>query len=182
MRSNNTIDVKNTINKTIKKYTIFLYRIIINVLASLYVLFDEVFSYFYEKLSLIISKIPNITEITDYNIKLLRAQHRYLILLYLIILIILSEYVGLISLMMFGTGHILYGVTLYVIKFAPFFLMSFVFRNTKDIILEIKWFNYCYLKFVSVVDYFKQTFIYIELIKIKETVKNRIKLFFDTGI
>jgi hypothetical protein len=164
--------------KIFKKTYIFLYRILINVLATIYVLFDEVFSYVYDKLSLVISKIPNIEEITNYNIALLRSQHRYLILLFLITLIILSEYIGLISLMMFGTGHILYGVTLYIVKFAPFFLMSFVFRNAKDIILEIKWFNYCYLKFVSVIDYFKQTFIYIELIKIKELLKNRIKSLF----
>ena len=74
--------------KIFKKTYIFLYRILINVLATIYVLFDEVFSYVYDKLSLVISKIPNITEITNYNIMLLRSQNRYVILIFLIILII----------------------------------------------------------------------------------------------
>lgn len=54
-----------------------LFRLFINVTSLLYLIFDEVFSWFYDKLSLIISKIPNIAEITDYNIRLLRSQNKF---------------------------------------------------------------------------------------------------------
>lgn len=153
-----------------------LFRLFINLTSLFYLIFDEVFSWFYDKLSLIISKIPNIAEITGYNIKLLRSQNRYVILAFLINLIVLSEYIGFISLMMFGTGHILYGITLYIIKFVPFFLMSFIFRNSKDILLEISWFAWCYYKFESMRDYLKCTAVYIKIIEFKQSIKNLIKL------
>lgn len=152
-----------------------LFRLFINITSLFYLIFDEVFSWFYDKVSLVISKIPNITEIADYNIKLLRNQNRYVILTFLILLIILSEYVGIISLMMFGTGHILYGITLYIIKFIPFFLMSFVFKNSKDVLLEISWFDWCYGKFESLRDYLKSTVVYIKIMEFKETIKIKIK-------
>lgn len=153
-----------------------LFRLFINITSLLYLIFDEVFSWFYDKLSLIISKIPNITEITDYNVKLLRNQNKFVILAFLINLIVLSEYIGFISLMMFGTGHILYGVTLYIIKFVPFFLMSFIFRNSKDILLEISWFAWCYYKFELAREYFKNTIVYIKIMEFKQSIKNLIKL------
>lgn len=161
------------LKRLVKKSYIFLYRILINVLASIYILFDEVFSYLSDKISILISSIPNIEETTEYNIKLLRSQNKYIILALLIAFIAASEYIGVISLIMFGTGHIVFGILLYISKFIPFFLMSFVFRNSKDILFEISWFKYCFEKFELIRDYFKETFVYKEIIKIKDLLKQK---------
>lgn len=167
--------------KGIIKLLKHLYSIFINILSFLYLIFDEIFSYFSSVLSISLSKIPKIQDVCDYCIDILKNQNRYLILCILIILIAISEYVGILSLMLFGTGHIFSGIIFYILKFIPFFLMSSVFKHTKDELLRINWFAFCYYKFEIIREYLKNTAIYKQILDIKNNIYriiNKIKEIF----
>ena len=62
----------------------------------------------------------------------------------------------------------------YIIKFLPFFLMSFVFNCAKEELLTIRWFFYCYTKVGQFTDYLKGTEIVITVKEYKDDILKNI--------
>lgn len=137
------------------------YKILLNIIAIIYIIFDEVFIYFSTKLNNLIVKY-NLFQ--NLNQKL-RSLHRYNILILLILVLGVSELIGILSFVFLAKGSLVIFITLYIIKFFPFFVVSYIFKHTKDILLEIDFFKYCYEKICVFTDYLKTMEI---IIKIKE--------------
>ncbi len=146
-------------------------KILINALAVVYVLFDEAFVLISNTISKIISKYKIFLKLNVY----IRALNKYILLLILIFLFGISELIGIYSFMFLASGNLYAFIVLYIVKFAPFFVVSYIFNVAKDILLEIKYFNYCYLKIVAVTDYLKNTTVILKAKDIKDNIKYKFK-------
>lgn len=147
-------------------------KILLNIIAIIYVIFDEVFVYLTNKLNDLIIKY-NLFE--NLNQKL-RSLHRYNILILLILVLGVSELIGILSFVFLAKGSLVIFITLYIIKFFPFFVVSYIFKHTKDILLEIDFFKYCYEKICLFTDYLKTMEIIIKIKEIKNNFKEKLSI------
>ena len=155
----------------ILKYLNWLPRVIINVIAVGYIVFDEIFVFISDKISNILNKYKIFLKLNVY----IRALNKYILLLILVSLFGLSELIGIYSFMFLAAGNLHLFIVLYIVKFLPFFVVSYIFKCAKDILLEIKYFNNCYFKIVSLTDYLKNTAVILKAKEIKETIKYKFK-------
>lgn len=156
-----------------------LFRIFINIIAILYLVFDEVFIYLNDKLTKALDYIPSIDNIREYWSDRFKNMNKYVVLLLLLSHLVVSELLGFLSFMLLAKGLFIPFLALYIFKFLPFFIMSFIFRHSKEQLLTISWFNYCYTKFCDISDYLKRTEIVIkskEVIQKLKDFKNKIKI------
>lgn len=155
--------------KTLMNNKIF--KFFLNIVAIIYVVFDEVFITLSSKINFLIEKYKLFESL---NTKL-RSMHRYNILIILLLVLGVSELIGLLSFVFLAQGNIFLFITLYIIKFFPFFVVSYIFKQTKDILLEIDFFKYCYEKICLFTDYLKHMTIIIKIKQLKEELKVSLK-------
>lgn len=152
-----------------------LFRLFINITAIIYLIFDETFVFAYNSIAKFLSKFPSIDKIRDYCKIKISEMNKYFVLGHLLLYLLVSELLGILSFMLLAKGLIIPFIVVYVIKFLPFFLVSFVFNCAKEELLTIRWFNYCYTKVVQFTDYLKGTEIVIRAKKFKDEIKNVIR-------
>ena len=147
-----------------------IYRLFINITAIIYLIFDEMFVFVYNKISNFLAKFPSMEVIKTYWRIKISEMNKYLVLGFLLSHLLASELLGILSFMLLAKDMIASFVVLYIVKFLPFFLMSFVFDCAKEELLTIRWFNYCYTKVVQFTDYLKGTEIVIKVKEYKDIV------------
>lgn len=148
-----------------------IFRLFINITAIIYLIFDETFVFVYNRLANLLSKFPSIEMIKEYWRIKISKMNKYLVLGFLLSHLLASELLGIVSFMLLAKGMFISFIIVYIIKFLPFFLMSFVFNCAKEELLTIRWFNYCYTKVVQFTDYLKGTEIVIRAKKFQDTLK-----------
>ena len=151
-----------------------LFRLFINITAIIYLIFDETFVFVYNRLSNLLSKFPSLEGIKNYWRIKISEMNKYLVLGFLLSHLLASELLGIVSFMLFAKGMIASFAVLYIVKFVPFFLMSFVFNCAREELLTIGWFNYCYIKVVRFTDYLKGTEIVIKVKEYKDDILKNI--------
>lgn len=160
------------LNKVLHK----LYRVFLNIVAVIYLVFDEAFIYINAKLTKVLDLVPKIEDIRAYWTDRLSNMNKYVVLAILLIHLVVSELLGFLSFMFLTKGLVTVFVFFYALKLLPFFIMSFIFKHTKDELLTIVWFNYCYTKFCQFTDYLKRTEIVIKskeiLVSLREKLRN----------
>lgn len=156
------------------KFKVF--RVFINIIAILYLVFDEVFIYLNEKLTKILDSIPSIDNIREYWSYTFKNMNKYMVLSLLLIFLGISELLGFLSFMILAKGLFITFILLYIFKFLPFFIMSFIFKHAKEQLLSISWFNYCYIKFCDISNYLKTTEIVIKIKEISKKIRDGLKL------
>lgn len=161
------------------KFKFKLFRIILNIIAIIYFIFDEIFLYLSNKLTLVLSKIPKISEIKIKIDEFLLYLDKYVIFGLFICFLGISELLGIFSFIILAKGFIIPFIILYIVKFIPFFVMNYIFKVTKHKLLDIIWFKYCYLKVCQFTDYLKSTEIFIKVSELKVKIKNIISKFYD---
>lgn len=161
------------LNKVLRK----LYLVFLNIVAVIYLVFDEAFIYINEKLTKALDLVPKIEDIRAYWADRLSNMNKYVVLALLLGHLLASELLGFLSFMFLTKGFVTVFVVLYVFKFLPFFIMSFIFKYTKDVLLTISWFNYCYTKFCLITDYLKRTEIVIKSKEILVLLREKLRLF-----
>ena len=149
-----------------------LFRLFINITAIIYLIFDEMFVFVYNKISNFLAKFPSMEVIKTYWRIKISEMNKYLVLGFLLSHLLASELLGILSFMLLAKGMIASFVVLYIVKFLPFFLMSFVFNCARKELLTIRWFNYCYTKVVQFTDYLKETEIVIRVKLYRDNIKN----------
>ena len=149
-----------------------LFRLFINITAIIYLIFDETFVFVYNSIAKFLSKFPSIDRIRDYWKIKISEMNKYLVLGFLLGHLVVSELLGILSFMLLAKGLIIPFIVIYVIKFLPFFMMSFIFNSAKEELLTISWFNYCYTKVVQFTDYLKGTEIVIRVKLYRDNIKN----------
>ncbi len=152
-----------------------LYRFFINIVAVLYLVFDEVFIYVSDKLEKILDLIPSIENIRNYLVDRICNMNKYIVLFILLSFLVSSELLGILSFTMLSKGLMIPFIALYIFKFLPFFVMNFIFKYAKDELLTIGWFSFCYFKFVNFVNYLKQTEIVQKTKELKDYLKTKVK-------
>lgn len=159
--------MKNIINK--------LSTFAVNIVAIIYVIFDEIFVYCSNTFTLFLQHIPKLDRLFDIINSILSVTNKYVLLCYFMVLLAISELMGIAAFMELANNNIPVFIALYTIKFIPFFIMNYIFKETKDRLLTIVWFNYCYLKIVMCTTYLKNVEV---IIKVKAMFVNiKIKIF-----
>ena len=161
------------LNKVLHK----LYRAFLNIVAVIYLVFDEAFIYVNDKLTKALDLVPKIEDIRAYWTDRLSNMNKYVVLFLLLLHLVVSELLGFLSFMFLTKGFVIVFVVLYVFKFLPFFIMSFIFKYSKDELLTISWFNYCYTKFCQITDYLKRTEIVIKSKEILVLLREKLRIF-----
>lgn len=133
--------------------------------------FDETFVFLSNKLNNFISKYK-LFEVLNTKLK---SLHKYNILIILIIILGISELIGLLSFIFLAKGSFSIFIILYILKFFPFFVVSYIFKQTKDILMDIDFFKYCYDKIIFITDYLKNLEFIINLKNIKNKLLEKIK-------
>lgn len=147
-------------------------KFILNIIALIYVIFDEIFVYLSNKLNNLIDKY----EVFKYLNQKLKTTNKYLILCLLLVVLAISEVIGIISFILLSKGLVYLFVMFYIIKFLPFFIVSYIFKQTKENLLTINWFNYSYNKVVYITDYLKSMEIVIQIKELKNKIKEKIQI------
>lgn len=148
-----------------------LVKIMLNILALIYVIFEDVFVGLSNLLNRFIERYKIFNKI---NLKL-KELNQYVLLFLIVSILGLSEVIGLISFVQLSEGNLYLFLVLYIIKFIPFFIVSYIFKQTKEILLAIGWFNYCYLKVCFLTDYLKNMEIVLKIKKLKDEYKVFVK-------
>ena len=148
-----------------------IFRFFINITAIIYLVFDGVFVFVYNRISNLLVEFPSLEMIKEYWRIKISDMNKYIILVILLGHLILSELLGILSFMLLAKGLIIPFITLYIFKFFPFFLMKFVFNCAKDELLTIGWFNYCYIKIIQFIDYLKCTEIVVKVNHYRDNIK-----------
>lgn len=156
-----------------------LYRLFINITALVYFIFDEVFLFLSSKLNALIRTIPRLEDILVPVNSWLKNQHKYVLLSLFVVLLAISELIGVFAFWNLSVGSISLFIVLYLVKFLPFFVCSYIFKETKETLLQISWFDFCYNKFSIFVEYLKSTEIAIKLKELKIEIKLFLKRFLD---
>ena len=147
-----------------------IFRFFINITAIIYLVFDETFVFIYNNIAKSLAKFPSLEMIKEYWRIKISEMNKYVVLVFLLSHLVVSELLGILSFMLLAKGLIIPFVTLYIVKFFPFFLMKFVFNCAKEELLTIGWFNYCYIKTVQFTDYLKETEIVVKVKEYKDSV------------
>ena len=154
-----------------------LLRFLVNIIAVIYLVFDEIFVYLSTKLNELIFKIKSFEVLVLKFNDLLYRTNRYFILIYFLILLVVSELIGIYAFVALSHANIAVFIFLYIIKFIPFFVLNYIFKQTKEKLLSISWFNYMYFKVTSIAEYLKNTEIAIRCKQIIANLKEKIKNF-----
>ena len=151
-----------------------IFRFFINIIAILYLVFDEAFVYVSNKLEKILDIVPSIENIREYWVDRISNMNKYVILVLLLGFLVVSELLGIFSFTMLSKGLMIPFISLYIFKFIPFFVMNFIFKYSKDELLTIKWFSFCYFKIINFTDYLKNTEIVQKAKELKDFLKTKI--------
>ncbi len=148
-------------------------RIMLNITAVIFVIFESVFSFLSEKFIYIIQKLPADT-VRIIDIFWL-SMNKYFVLFFFVVFLVISECLGILSFMLLAKGLIIPFMFVYIFKFLPFFIMKYIFHLTKDELLTIKWFNFCYIKTNNFIDYLMNTEIVLSTKQLIERLKDTVK-------
>lgn len=139
-----------------------------------YIIFEELI---WEKLAkpiiLFISKLQILTNLTP---KIL-ALNSYIILFIFIIPFIFVEFLGVYAGIVFISGHVIFGISLYLLKIPIAALIFWFFNITKEKLLEFLWFSFIYEKLIFIINKIKISKAYLlikeKTIFLKKELKER---------
>ena len=107
----------------------------------------------------------------------LQNFNNYIILFIFISLLLLVETFGLYAGVLFVSGHIILGLSLYIAKLPIAGFTFWLFRATEDKLMAFGWFAFLYNQIVRFMDWIKSTQIYKDTISYSAKIKIYIKDF-----
>lgn len=130
-----------------------IFKILFNIFAIIYFIFDEIFVFISDKLNILFSQFELFNDFSY----ILKNSNKNIILVLFLFLLVVSELIGILSFTFLVNGEFYFFLVFYIIKIFPFFLVSFIFKQTKEIILQIKLFNFLFSNVMKSVDLLKNT-------------------------
>lgn len=135
-------------------------------LVFIYIIFEElIWEKFAKPIILFISELQIFKNLTPKILSL----NPYLILLIFIIPFILVELLGVYAGIIFISGHVIFGIFLYLLKIPIAALIFWFFNVTKEKLLEFTWFSFIYEKLIFLINKIKMSKAYL-LIKEKTMI------------
>ena len=151
------------------------FKYLLNILALIYLITEEVYQFIYNKL---IHKLEILEVFEKLKIKL-KTMNSYKVLFLMLSVLALAEAIGLYSFYLLGIGQFSLFLIFYIVKFLPFFVVSFIFSETKDELLKIRWFNFVYSLIMKGINYLKETDLFLYIKKLKNNFKEEILILKD---
>lgn len=144
------------------------------ILVLIYILFEEII---WEGISKPIYEFVHSLKILQRVEYLLHAVNAYVILVIFVLMLGLVEALGIYAGLLFVSGKMWHGLSLYLTKIPIAAFTFWMFRITEDKLMTFGWFKWLYGKVMAVIDWLKSLDIYIATMEKLGVYKRKIKAF-----
>lgn len=142
------------------------------ILVFLFILFEEII---WEGISKpIYKKVESLKILQALESKILEA-HRYAVLIFFILFLVVVEFSGILASIFFVQGYIVIGILLYIARIPLAAFVFWFFKVAKEKLLSFNWFKWSYDKLMAGIDWLKSQTIYIKTMEYMVQIKNKIK-------
>jgi len=159
---------------TIKHKIISLFQLI---LVIIYILFEELI---WEGIARPIYVFIHSLKILHKLEETLHAVNAYVILVVFIVLLGLVEALGIYAGILFVSGHVLLGISLYITKIPIAAFTFWMFRITEDKLMQFVWFKWIYDWIMKGINWLKSLEIYQSTIHKIKVTKENVKQYFKS--
>jgi len=156
---------------TIKHKLISLLQLVV---VLIYIIFEELI---WEGISKPIYEFIHSLKILQKIETLLHSMNAYVILVVFVFLLGTVELLGIYAGLLFVSGKIWHGLTLYLTKIPIAAFTFWIFRITEDKLMTFGWFKWIYDKVMTAIDWLKSLDIYISTMEKLKSLKMKIKVF-----
>jgi len=156
---------------TIKHKLITLLQLIV---VLVYIIFEELI---WEGISKPIYEFIHSLKILQKIEILLHSMNAYVILVVFVFLLGTVELLGIYAGVLFVSGKMWHGMTLYLTKIPIAAFTFWIFRITEDKLMTFGWFKWIYDKVMSAIDWLRSLDIYISTMEKLKSLKMKIKVF-----
>ena len=142
------------------------------ILVFFFIIFEEII---WEGIAKpIYNKIESLHITQKLEVKI-QNTHRYVVLAVFSTLLLAVEAAGLLAGVFFVQGQIFLGLVLYIAKIPIAAFVFWLFKAGKEKLLSFDWFNWCYKKLMSGLDWLKERKTYQEMMAYMSKIKEKIK-------
>jgi len=148
------------------------------ILVTIYIIFEELI---WEGIAKPIYEFIHSLKVLQKVETILHSLNGYVILVVFVILLGIVEALGIYAGVLFVSGKMWHGMTLYLAKVPIAAFTFWIFRITEDKLMQFGWFKWMYDQIMKAIDWLKSCEMYIKtmdrLILIKTSIKKGIKSF-----
>ncbi|MEA1953532.1 MAG: hypothetical protein U9O24_04020 [Campylobacterota bacterium] len=146
------------------------------ILVIIYVIFEELI---WDGIAKPIYEFVHALKVLQKVERKLQSVNASVILIIFLVLFIIVEAFGIYAGMLFVSGQVMLGLTLYIAKIPIAAFTFWLFRVTEDKLMEFEWFKWLYELIVRAIAWLKSKEVYIKSIAYlkvaKQSVKNQFK-------
>lgn len=148
------------------------------ILVTIYIIFEELI---WEGIAKPIYEFIHSLKVLQKVETILHGLNRYVILVVFVVLLGIVEALGIYAGVLFVSGKMWHGMTLYLAKVPIAAFTFWIFRITEDKLMQFGWFKWMYDQIMKAIDWLKSCEMYIKtmdrFILIKTSIKKGIKSF-----
>ena len=130
------------------------------ILVLIYIIFEELI---WEGIAEPIYKFIHALKILQKVEEKLHAVNAYVILVIFVLMLASVETLGIYAGILFISGHVLFGLSLYVSKIPIAAFTFWMFRVTEDKLMQFGWFKWLYDLIMSGIAWLKESNVYISM-------------------
>jgi len=142
------------------------------LLVLIYIVFEELI---WEGISKPIYEFIHSLKILQKVEVLLHAVNAYVILVIFVLMLVSVELLGMYAGVLFVSGKIWHGLTLYLTKIPIAAFTFWIFRVTEDKLMQFAWFKWIYDRIMKFIDWVKDLEIYVATMKMLKVWKEKIR-------
>lgn len=142
------------------------------ILVFLFILFEEII---WEGIARPIYERIQSLKILQKLESIIIDTHRYVILTFFIVFLLVVELSGILASVFFVQGYIVLGLLLYIARIPLAAFVFWFFKVAKEKLLSFAWFKWTYDKLMYAIDWLKSRETYINMMAYMVKVKNSIK-------
>ncbi len=148
------------------------------ILVIIYIIFEELI---WEGVAKpIYEAIHSLKILQKIEVKLQTVNPSVILVIFVLLLSIVEAF-GIYAGILFVSGQVMLGLSLYLSKIPIAAFTFWLFRVTEDKLMQFGWFKWIYDKIMSGIDWLKSREMYIKtmerLVKVKATIKTSVKAF-----
>ena len=144
------------------------------ILVLIYIVFEELI---WESIAKPIYEFIHSLKILQKIEVLLHGVNSYVILVVFVALLGMVEILGIYAGVLFVSGKVWHGVTLYLTKIPIAAFTFWVFRVTEDKLMQFGWFKWLYELIMRGIDWLKSLEVYISTVEAIKVMKAKIKVY-----
>jgi len=142
------------------------------ILVLIYIIFEELI---WEGIAKPIYEFIHSLKVLQKVEIILHSLNAYVILLIFVVLLGMVEALGIYAGVLFVSGKMWHGMTLYVAKVPIAAFTFWIFRITEDKLMQFGWFKWMYDQIMKAIDWIKSCEMYIKTMERLKQIKKSIK-------